>query len=220
MPKNANRMVVEGEDDKFAIIELMGHHTDWSDDKRLAPVWLEAVGDPDSMLKEVYIPTKLNESGTKTLGVVFDADENFDGRWNRVRQICAGLFQNVPLEMPTGGLILQDEPQGQRLGIWIMPNNASPGMLETFLRTLIGAQHAPLATYAETVVIEARRRGAACKDVHTAKSNIHTWLAWQDPPGQPFGRAITALTLDPHAGLATPFVNWFRTLYDLKPKSA
>jgi hypothetical protein len=117
MLKNSNRMVVEGEDDKFAIIELMGHHTDWPDDKKLAPVLLEAVGDPNSMLKEAYIPTKLNESGTKTLGLVFDADENFHGRWNRVRQICDGLFQNVPREMPKTGLILQNGPQGQRLGI-------------------------------------------------------------------------------------------------------
>jgi hypothetical protein len=212
-------MVVEGEDDKFAIIELMGHHTDWPHDKKLAPVLLEAVGDPDSMLKDAYIPTKLNESGTKTLGLVFDADENFEGRWSRVRQICARLFHNVPLEMPKAGLILQDEPQGQRLGIWIMPDNAGPGMLETFLRTLISAQQTPIAVYAESVVIEARRMGAGCKEVHAAKSNIHTWLAWQDPPGLAFGRAITALMLDPHAGLAAPFVDWFRTLYNLPPKS-
>jgi hypothetical protein len=219
MLKNSNRMVVEGEDDKFAIIELMGHHTDWPDDKKRAPVLLEAVGDPDSMLKEAYIPTKLNESGTKTLGLVFDADENFQGRWSRVRQICDGLFQSVPAEMPKTGLILQDGPQGQRLGIWIMPDNSSPGMLETFLSKLIRAHQAAVVEYAESVVIEARRMGAGCKEVHVPKANIHTWLAWQDPPGLAFGRAITARMLDPHAELATPFVDWFRTLYDLKPKS-
>jgi len=40
----AFRMVVEGVEDKFAVIELMGHHIDWPQDKTLAPVRIELGG--------------------------------------------------------------------------------------------------------------------------------------------------------------------------------
>jgi hypothetical protein len=98
-------MVVEGEDDKFAIIQLMSHHTNWPGGKDNAPVRLEAAASVDAILAENFLSTKLKESGTKVLGVVLDADENFDGRWQRTRQICAKLFKDVPEKMPANGLI-------------------------------------------------------------------------------------------------------------------
>jgi hypothetical protein len=212
-------MIVEGEDDKFAIIELMGHHTDWPADKKNAPVLLEVGGGASEILAEGYIPARLKESGTRVLGVVFDADEYFAGRWQRLRQICTSVFTKVPTDADPNGIILQEEEEGPRLGVWIMPNNVNHGMLETFLHTLIQARHAPLFAYAESVVIEARRQGAACKEVHIDKSKIHSWLAWQDPPGQALGRAITTLTLNPHAETARPFVEWFLRLYGLTRKT-
>jgi hypothetical protein len=211
-------MVVEGEEDKFAIIELMGHHTDWPNDKKKAPVWLEAIGSPADILAEGYIPAKLAESGTRVLGIVFDADEQFSGRWQRVKQICEGIFNNVPAQMDPNGLILQDNEDGPRLGIWIMPDNANHGMLETFLQDLVHERSAPLLTYASEVVLAARDKGATCKECHTHKAEIHSWLAWQDPPGQPLGRAITSMTLDPHADSAKPFIEWFLKLYRLEKK--
>jgi hypothetical protein len=36
--------------------------------------------------------------------------------------------------------------------------------------------------------------GAACRVVHSPKARAHTWLAWQDQPGESFGRAMTRKT--------------------------
>jgi hypothetical protein len=213
--QHERRLLVEGEEDKFAIVELMGHHTDWPNDKLGAPVWLEPVGSVESILAEGFVSAKLYESGTKILGAVLDADAQFDSRWSRVNQICSGLFANVPPQMPAEGLILQDSPEGPRLGVWIMPDNRQHGMLETFLKGLV--TEAPLLEYAQSVVVEARKRTAPCKDVHIEKAEIHSWLAWQDPPGQALGRAITSLTLNPRSDSAQPFVDWFLKLYRLQP---
>jgi hypothetical protein len=209
-------MIVEGEEDKFAIIQLMKHHTDWPTDRTKVPVWIKAEGSPTDILAQGFIRAKLKESGTKTLGIVFDADEQFENRWRRIRQISEKVFDEVPEGMPKGGLILQNDES--RLGVWIMPDNAGHGMLETFLRELIADRHRHLIEYAGEVVAEARRKGADCKECHTHKSEIHSWLAWQDPPGQALGRAITSLTLDPHAESAKPFVRWVLDLYGLKAK--
>ena len=219
MARRANRMIVEGEDDKFAIIELMGHHTDWPDDKTKAPVWLEAVGDAGGILADGYITAKLQESGTSILGIVFDADEQFASRWSRIKQICDSLFDDVPPTMPNSGLILANQNAGTKLGVWIMPDNNQHGMIETFLQGLIEISNPPPVTYAKSVVAEARNLNAPYRDAHIVKAEIHSWLAWQDPPGQPLGRAITTFTLNPHAASAKPFVEWFLDLYGLEPKN-
>ncbi|MGD0192841.1 MAG: DUF3226 domain-containing protein [Rhizomicrobium sp.] len=217
MRQHPKRMIVEGEDDKHAIVELMGHHTEWPDDKFKAPVWLEAVGSPEAILAEGFIPTKLDESGTTTLGVVFDADTEFDSRWRRTKQICEKFFPKVPEQIDPAGLILENK-EGKRLGVWMMPDNKNHGMIETFLQSLIHERSAPLLAFAESVVVDARHRGAPCRECHIDKSEIHSWLAWQDPPGQALGRAITSMTLDPHSDSAKPFVEWFLNLYRLERK--
>jgi hypothetical protein len=57
--------------------------------------------------------------------------------------------------------------------------------------------------------------GAKCRPHHVDKSNIYTWMAWQDPPGQSFGTALVSKVLDSRAPQALPFVKWFRDLYEL-----
>jgi hypothetical protein len=47
----------------------------------------------------------------------------------------------------------------------------------------------------------------------TPKAQIHTWLAWQEEPGQPFGIAVTARYLDADAPHAQKLVDWVRRLF-------
>lgn len=122
----------------------------------------------------------------------------------------------MPRQLPDGGLLLRNEGS-LRFGVWVMPDNASDGGLETFLRHLVPTRVAPIWSHAEQSTVRARELGADYRDAHFAKARMHTWLAWQDPPGRPLGVALTAKVLDPHSPGAQPFVNWFRTLYDLEP---
>ena len=89
--------------------------------------------------------------------------------------------------------------------------------METFLSFLVPNE--PEATalwqHAEAAFAEAKRRNCPCRSTHDAKAKIHTWLAWQDPPGERLGLAVARKTLDPDAPYAAPFVAWFKRLYDL-----
>lgn len=96
-----------------------------------------------------------------------------------------------------------------------MPDNQSRGMIETFLRFLVPTASADLWSYALEAMLAARSRGATWRDGHADKAAMHTWLAWQDPPGQSFGNALLTKCLDPNSKLAAAFVQWFRRLYNV-----
>jgi hypothetical protein len=88
-------------------------------------------------------------------------------------------------------------------------------MIETFCKFLIPDEAATIWQYALSVAGTAKQQGAPFREVHTEKANIHTWLAWQDPPGERMGSAITKKILDPNAPYAAPFSAWFKRLYEV-----
>lgn len=51
---------------------------------------------------------------------------------------------------------------GLRLGIWIMPDNQSPGMMETFLAYLRPETNGPLLAYVHEAWSTAKTHGAPC----------------------------------------------------------
>ena len=205
-------LLVEGEDDKFSVVSLMEHHIDWPDDKTKWPVFIDAIGSVSQILKPAFIRTKLKESNLETLGIMIDADDDPMSRWASFRSICSPMFPTMPSDLPVGGLIAQNE-FGFRLGFWLMPDCSSAGMLETFLRHLVPTSAEPLWKHSESSFDAASELGAPCCPVHADKARIDTWLAWQDPPGEALGRALTRKTLDPEAATATAFVSWFKQLY-------
>jgi hypothetical protein len=213
-PRNPKQLIVEGPDDLFSVVGLMRAHIDWPTQKESAPVWIEAAGGADKILEPGYLAVKLKTSGLAALGVVLDADTNPHAKYESLRNYCSGLVRGLPREMPTGGLIAENEDQ-KRFGLWIMPDNTSEGTLETFLRFMVPEDSAPLWALAAESVATARGIGAGCRDCHIDKANLYTWLAWQDPPGQSEGRALTRKILDPHAEGSASFVKWFRDLYRL-----
>jgi hypothetical protein len=212
-------MLVEGQDDKFAIIQLMKHHIDWPDDRALYPVTVEPGGSDEEILAKGFLTTKLKSSEVDILGVVLDADDDCDRRWTRLRSLCVDLFPKMPAALPPDGLIVEND-DGKRFGAWIMPDNTSRGMLETFLQFLIPNNGEPIFIHAKESLSAAREKGAPLRECHKDKALIHTWLAWQDPPGEALGRALMRKILDPYADSAKPFVNWFNTLYRIQQGSA
>lgn len=210
------RLLVEGKDDLAVVVHLMKHHVHWPQDEKQRPVFIEMARSADEILDEPFLRVKLKESGLQTLGMVIDSDDKLDARWKRVQQLFKPTFPAMPQQMPKDGLITDNE-DGLRLGVWFMPDCVSPGMLETFLRFLVPSHHEAVALwqYAEAAFVEAKRRNCPCRPTHDDKARIHTWLAWQDPPGERLGLALTRKILDPHAPYAAPFVAWFKRLYDL-----
>ncbi len=52
------------------------------------------------------------------------------------------------------------------------------------------------------------------KDVHKSKARIHTWLAWQNPPGLPMGTSIKKNLFDTNKELCLLFIEWIKKLFD------
>ena len=145
---------------------------------------------------------------------MLDADLHVGGRYERIRQLCATLFPSLPGQLSQGGLVVENEDE-KRFGVWLMPDNRSQGDLETFLRYLVPDAQEHLWQLACESVTAAVAGGAKCRDSHVPKANLYTWLAWQDPPGQSPGLALTKKILDPQSKYAESFVNWFKELYRL-----
>lgn len=211
---SAKRLIVEGVDDQYTVINLMArHNVDWENKKTRIEIdnaknWTEALKSLTTTIK----------SCEKT-GIILDADLNLTGRWqsvcDRIRNVTKDLGFSVELPLqpdPAGTIIKLDNDRV--VGVWLMPNNQSEGKLEDFLIRLIPDvdinacwQHACQATQ------EARRLGAKFSELDTVKANVHTWLAWQETTGLPFGTAIKAAYFSHDTPEALAFVAWFKELF-------
>ena len=122
-------------------------------------------------------------------------------------------YSTTPIDPDLEGTIIYESDQ-PTIGIWIMPNNEIPGMLEHFCRFLVPTDDC-LWEHAESIVRKVMQVECRFPDPHVMKAQMHSWLAWQNEPGKPLGQAITKKFLDAQAPYALQFVAWIRRLYGL-----
>jgi hypothetical protein len=202
-------LLVEGPNDQHVIWNLAKKY----DIPETFSVEIAKDGGISSALESFQI--ELKKSKVKTLGIVIDADQNVASRWQAIRNILIRLHcQEIPEQPQSGGWIqaLSNELELPRLGVWLMPDNQSSGMLEDFVLNLIPPDDLLLAK-AKSIVQEIEQEKLnKYKDSYHAKALIHTWLAWQETPGQPLGQAITKLQAD--TAIAAKFVIWLNQLFN------
>lgn len=223
MPRRSytKRLLVEGSDEERLIpwlIEpwlLERHGFGWGATRDEAIVDIEEFKGVKNLLKPGVIEAELKASGLEQLGIIIDADEDLNASWRAVRNRCLrGFSDQLPEELPREGLVVESD-SGLRLGVWIMPDNLNSGMLETFLTYLVPDVGSDVYQQALTSVSEAKSVGATFSEAHNDKAIIHTWLAWQDPPGRQLHQAVKERILDPDSVLSRVFVDWFLRLYQL-----
>lgn len=208
-----NVLLVEGEEDKRVIPELIeANGIQWKENGQPV-VFIKPSGGYETLTGDV-IAAELKASGLKRLGIVIDADEHPQFRWESIRNAALSSIPDIPLDLPSDGLI-HTTTENIEFGIWSMPDNRFRGMLETFLSCLIKNEDESLWNFAKEVSSTARAKGAPFIETHLDKANIYTWLAWQEPPGRQLHQAITQRILDPTKQEAQPFVRWFKSLYNL-----
>jgi hypothetical protein len=207
-------LLVEGDEDKRVLpwlIERAG--VNWGP-KSEPIVTIIANDGVEPLLTAGVIETYFKQSGLLALGVIVDADENAVARWQSISARIGGFFADVPQVIPSDGLILRGDT-GPAFGAWIMPDNSSRGMLETFLLFLRPAENLALHVLSHDVVEQAKQLGAPFSLAHQDKAQIHSWLAWQDPPGTQLHNAVMQGMLREVSPSLTTFVRWFCTLYGL-----
>lgn len=202
------QLLVEGKNDRHVIWALCKTH-------QVPEIFtVELPTETDGGINELLesIPVRLKTSRLQTLGIIVDADQNLQSRWEAVcyRLVEAG-YENLPKEPDIEGTIIA--PFGKpKIGIWLMPDNQLSGMLENFVAHLM-PDGDPLAAKAEVVLQEIELTNLNLYTItHRPKAYIHTWLAWQKTPGQPMGQAITE-SLQYNKPLALVFVKWLNRLF-------
>ena len=195
-------LVVEGPDDREVIFQLCNAYG--LDNRSLFSV--EARDGVDELLRRAAIVTS-----APTVGYVLDADGDPAARWFALRQKLLPNYPDLPEAPVPGGLIIARHVGGpSRLGVWLMPDNRLPGMMEDFLLTLAPPDDVlvPAAKQALTTLPERR-----FSEAHHTKALLATWLAWQEEPGARPGLAITRHILRPDHPEAARFISWLKELF-------
>ncbi|MFP4395550.1 MAG: DUF3226 domain-containing protein [Anaerolineales bacterium] len=226
--KFTHRILVEGRNDQYVLRDLLRtHHIDCMiTDRRDWSQKVDTIGivQPKGSTHGItglldYLKVILDDGDLECLGIVVDADTNIEGRW---RSLCNLLSKfggrDLPQSPEPEGTIVMLEQRYRKLpvGVWVMPDNHMPGILEDFIGFLIPNADEPLWHRARHCVDDIPKAQRHFSDVDIAKVYVHTWLAWQEEPGRPLGQAITAKYLDAHAPHALRLVRWVERLFEIE----
>ena len=126
-------LLVEGPDDKHVVIHLRERSGLAQNFEIVEKEGINAL--LDSIEVEVDIP------GRTVLGIVLDANDNPNARWQALTDRLNRLRQEDHFDLPE--LPSRPEPSGTiiegrlRIGVWLMPDNRSTGELEDFVGSMI-----------------------------------------------------------------------------------
>jgi hypothetical protein len=192
-------VLVEGRNDREVCRHLLGRHSlHFRGREDYHPRHIGVIRDAGSYSELIdAVPVEIKHD-PDLLAIVVDADTDIGRRWESLRSVLRGAgYQGFPDRPNSVGTIVRQE--GMPLaGVWIMPNNASTGILEDFAATLIPKDDAlwpRVQQCVDSIPLEQR-------SFPVPKAKIHTWLAWQEEPGTRMGEAINKRYLDaqsPHA---------------------
>ncbi len=203
---------VEGKDDLNVMVHLLIRHGIPYDCKPWPPglPTFKPTEGVEELLSGIALGVKV--STNKTIGFVLDADSPLASRWDAVRRQLEQVGVETPKTPPADGFTGESPKYGATVGVWLMPDNRQDGRLETFLQSLIDENDA-LINHAGQATCEAKWLGAKFSTPDLDKATLHTWLAWQEEPGTPYGTAICARYFGADSPAARQFVAWFKRLF-------
>lgn len=155
-----------------------------------------------------------------SLGLVVDADLPVHGGGfvATIKTINHRLSEvgMKPLAQRAGGgfeAAFQKSTKRCKVGVWVMPDNASDGYLEHLLQGLVGVVHQPSLLHARQATTAAMAAGVgfSAKVHHRVKADLGAFLAWHDVPRMSFGKALSDGYLEgshPNAGALLNWLNW------------
>ena len=213
-----NLLLVEGKSEQFSLPFLMDNFVKWGNKKEGWVIEIKELDGIENLLKADVIETASRRSGLKSLGVIIDADDSFTSSWTSLKTRFRSVSENCPEALLASGLI-HTTTSGLRIGAWIMPDNRSSGMLETFLGLLRKEESQPLWERAGRSCDEIAEIEGTFKAAHHDKAHVHTYLAWLDPPGKTIAESLRDNVLDSKHPLADRFATWLIDLYQLQIKN-
>ena len=224
---------VEGKSEKQIIPYLMEvNGIDWNPNS--FPVFIHDKGGFNNISKVEDLSAFFKAHRRVThFGIIVDADDlaPFDcqerpqKRWQSLQDTIVKFLPDIKkIHLQKDGAVFDVEanstiPNKVQFGIWVMPDNQNPGMLETFLSRLIADESPELWQHAQASAKRAQVLNAPFREVDLDKINLRTWLTWQNKPDSQILTAIDAKNKTPLLDLthsnAQAFVAWFKALYEL-----
>ena len=204
-------LLVEGQDDKHVtrhIVTRIGLNIGIDSDLDIrVTTSVESLTDS--------IPSTIDAPGREVVGILTDANDHPDRRWQsiteRLRKSNGFRDTSLPTRPAPAGTIIQGGLRRPRVGIWLMPDNRSPGELEDFVAKMIPSKDTvwPLAQNYIDGIPAADRKFAEGK---IPRAKVHAWLAARESPRQ-MGTAIRACDLDTKVALCQSFADWLWRLF-------
>ena len=176
-------------------------------------------GEPDELAIEIVVAGGFNKISGKLktvfrpddydgIAIVADMDQIEDNRWESLRgSLTRHGFKQLPARLPTDGLVLAGDGNPS-LAIWLMPDNLSAGLLESFACRLVSPEDRAWLHATTTVADLPEGTGTFSRERDLEKAQIHTWLAWQDEPGCPLGTAVAKHYLRTDHGSVALLCDW------------
>ena len=213
-------LLVEGPDDKHVVLHLCNRCPSFSVEKssedehvvRLYPSQptsafsISDKGGIDQLLGAISLEIKT--PSRKAIGILVDANNDLNTRWNDVtNRLRKANIQAPPSPQPTG-TIIDGQP---RVGIWLMPDNASTGELEDFVMQMI-PEGDPVWPRAKRYIEEIPQADRRFPEFKTRRAELYAWLAARENLRQ-MGSAIGSHDLNVDGNLCKNFLDWLKALF-------
>lgn len=202
------RLLVEGKHDDGLVKAVM----DRIDPSLQKSFDIAPKGGIEPLLKG--LPLELRER-PPVLAVLCDSDENPASRWEEIRETAAKERLELPTELPPEGLLF-NEPQRQKFGCWIMPDNRSQGSIEgVLLNSVMGESQTSLKEHSRSFVRNVPERLFAAGQAAEQKATLRAWMAIQEEPLWLPRFAVQEAFLLPELDIDYPLVRWLIALKQL-----
>ena len=192
---------MEGPSDSHVVKRLCERH------QPISEFEIEAKGGISPLINSISAEVKA--PGRVALGIMVDADNNPGSRWSSITNQLRSAGINTPANISQGGTVIAGSP---KVGIWLMPDNQSPGELEDFVASLVpgGDPVWPLAAKYINGIPSADRKFKLNK---TSRATLAAWLAARKDPRQ-MELAIKTRDLDASRPPALDFADWLRRTFN------
>ena len=198
-----NALLVEGPDDKHVVYHLRQRSHPMPDFST------KPKGNVDSLLDSIEAEVKV--SGRIVLGVVMDANDDPEARWQAVVERFGRVNVQLPDRPQASGTIVDGSDENPRIGVWLMPDNGSSGELEDFIEKMIPPTD-PVWPLSQDYVDGIREEHRKFRPGKVLRAKVYAWLATREIPGR-MGAAIGAGDLRVDVMETQAFVQWLRNLF-------
>ena len=214
-------LMVEGQDDKHMVWQLCRRNSTKFSVTRNGNDLFVAVnsqtksfgileqGNQDRVINAIR--QQVMASNPQPVGILIDIDGDLKECWNKVTKGFDRTGVNLPPFPMATGTIIPEQGFLPRIGIWLMPDNRSPGEMEDFVKGMI-PHNDPVWPASESYIDSIQPSYRKFIPEKTDKAKVYAWLAARKDPGRA-GAAIGANDLQVNGQLCQLFLSWLARLF-------